>query len=131
MKKLILTCALLTSVSMLSFGQAQTTATTTTTTTTTTRGTAPTAEQAATARTKTYTKQLGLNEEQKKAIYQAELDYVKQDMMFREGGQEVPQGPAMQMMMMHDQKFKAALTADQYAKYDKNRAVPAPATMTH
>jgi hypothetical protein len=121
MKKLILTCALLTSVSVLSFGQAQTT-----TTTTTTRGTAPTAEQAATTRTKSYTKLLGLSEEQKKAVYEAELDYIKQDMMFRADGNDVPAGPAMQMMMAHDQKFKASLTADQYTKYDKNRAVPAP-----
>ena len=130
MKKLILTCALLTSVSVLSFGQAQTT-TATTTTTTTTRGTAPTAEQAATTRTKSYTKLLGLSEEQKKAVYEAELDYIKQDMIFRVDGQDVPPGPGMQMMMAHDQKFKAALTADQYAKYDKNRAVPAPVMSNH
>src|SRR4051812_27803735 len=113
MKKLILTCALLTSVSVLSFGQAQTS--TSATTTTTTSRQAPTAEQAATARTKSYTKLLKLTDEQKKAVYEAELDYIKQDMYFREGGNEVPPGPGYQMMVSHDQRFKAALSADQYA----------------
>ncbi len=123
MKKLILTCALLTSVTMFSYGQALKNGSENTVAT---NRTAPSAEQAATTRTKQYVKQLALNEDQKKAVYEAELEYIKADQSFRVNGQDVPPGPAYQMMMTHDQKFKAALTADQYAKYDKSRAVAAP-----
>lgn len=119
MKKLILTCAVLTSLTTLSFAQAQQNASQTTVTNS--RSSQQTPEQAATQRTNQYVKQLGLNETQKKAVYEAELDLYKAEMVFKSTGDEIPSGPAYQMMLVHDQKFKNALTPDQYAKYDKNK----------
>jgi hypothetical protein len=122
MRKLILTCALLTSVSLLSFGQnmapAQQQATP--------ARTAPAPEKIAEMRANRYKQQLGLTDDQVKGIYAAELEYAKANQQFTANGQPVPSGPAQQMMMTHDQKFQQVLTADQFAKYDKMRAVNRP-----
>jgi hypothetical protein len=123
MRKLILTCALLTSASLLSFGQnampAQQGASTT-------ARQAPAPEKMAEMRANRYKQQLGLTDEQYKGVYNAELEYAKANQQFGASGQPVPPGPAQQMMMTHDQKFKEALTAEQYAKYDKMRTVNKP-----
>ena len=126
MKKLILTCALISFVSVLSYGQ-----NTAAPATTSTRAQAPAPEKAAEMRANRYKQQLNLTDEQYKGVYAAELEYVKQDQMFRANGQPVPDGPAMQMRMAHDQKFQQVLTAEQYAKYEKMKATKPGAAATH
>jgi hypothetical protein len=127
MKKLITTCVLLTSVSMLSFGQSKVLSHSSSRAP---RGTAAApgssqgmpglsaeGEKAAGVRAENYRKKLGLNEEQYKAAYQAELDYERQLETAIGNGGPGP-GTAMQMGMGRDQRYKNTLTADQYAKYE-------------
>jgi hypothetical protein len=125
MKKLILTCAVLVAATM-SFAQDAKTSTGAAAAPGATRQQSMTAEKAAEMRAKRYQQTLGLSDDQYKKVYDAELEYVKQDQAFRASGQPVPQGPAQQMMMAHDQKFQSVLSADQYAKYDKMRTANRP-----
>lgn len=137
MKKLVLTCAFITTASIV-FAQAPhaqpQNAQAHAPVASSTRA-MPSPEQLAERRAKTYQANLGLNPDQYKKVYDAELEYAKADQYFRANGQEVPAGPAQQMMMTHDQKLQAALTPEQYTKYEKVRLVrpvgSTPAATTH
>jgi hypothetical protein len=120
MKKLILTCALLTSVSLLSFGQNANSNQNAAPATSRAQG--PSVEKIAEMKANRYKQQLALNDEQYKKVYEAELEFLKADQSFRSGGQTVPPGPAQQMQMTHDQKFQQALTPEQYTKYSQMKA---------
>ena len=123
MKKLFITCALLTAT-MISFAQNANKTGNMQAPAATGRGAKPSAEQIAERRSKMYQKQLGLNEDQTKKVYEAELDYVRQELMIREHGGQPGVGQSTQMEMGKDQRFKAALTAEQYAKYESTRPKP-------
>jgi Spy/CpxP family protein refolding chaperone len=110
MKKLILTCALIMSVSVVSFAQAQSNAGTTI-------QTKATAEELADRNTKAYEKQLSLTAEQSKAIHDVELSFIKQSQQMHAGGATPSQGQLMQHQMSKDHKMKQILTADQYTTY--------------
>ncbi|MCD6011466.1 MAG: hypothetical protein K0Q79_1328 [Flavipsychrobacter sp.] len=115
MKKLIITCALVSLGSFASFAQSRVTRTGSADATTSTATTA-TPEQMAELRAKQYKKDLSLTAEQYTPIYDALLDYYRQDKIAREAGGAGP-GQAMQMQMGLDQRFQAALTPAQYTKY--------------
>jgi periplasmic protein CpxP/Spy len=129
MKKLILTCAFLTSASMLSFAQS---------TQTTAAGAQPNAapqampntqqrptpEQMAERRAQMYTKQYGLDDKQYKGVYAAELDYTKQIMDFRDKHQQSTAEQRQQMQADRDAKYKAVLTPEQYEKFSAGRPKP-------
>jgi len=128
MKKLIITCALLTSASMLSFAQSTQTSATMSAQP---NGAAPQAmqnnqqqrspEQIAERRAQIYQKQFGLDDNQYKGVYAAELEYIKQLMDLRAKGQQPAPGQAQQMNADKDAKFKAVMSADQYQKYSATR----------
>jgi len=131
MKKLILTCALLTVATMVSFAQ---------TTTTPTPSMAPTdaqarptpapmnAEQTADRRTKMDEKMLTLTPDQVKVVHDIELDFMNAVMKFRAEGKQPTPEQMQDLKTKKDQKMKAVLTADQYSKYDvaSNRQRNAP-----
>lgn len=119
MKKLITTCVLLAAVSMVSFAQSKQAATKTTKATNkTVAANTPTAEQSAGRLSKMYQQQYGLNDQQYKGVYEAELSYNQQLEQIRATGVEPGQGQLMQAGMMRDQKIKNAMTPEQYSKYE-------------
>lgn len=112
MKKLIITCALVSFCSAASmanpvhgFASAATEVTST-------------PEALAETRAKQYKKDLTLTSEQYTKVYDALLDYYRQDKIAREAGGPGA-GQAMQMEMGLDQKIQAAVTASQYATYTR------------
>lgn len=126
MKKLIITCALGISASF-AFAQAvQKTQTTRLqeTKTVTTKQQGPSAEVLAERRAKTHQQQLGLNAAQYQSVYKAELDYLKKDQAVKASGREPGPGESMQMEMTKDQQIKAAVTPDQFAKYEATKPKP-------
>jgi hypothetical protein len=126
MKKLITTCVLLTSVTVVSLAQSKTISKTapnqSASSATRTAKTAPTAEQYADRAAKAMKQQFGLDEKQYAAIYQAELEYQKQVVQARDGGYELGEGQSMQMKMGRDQRFQSVMTADQYTKYQATQS---------
>ena len=121
MKKLITTCVLLTSVTMVSFAQSKTISKSapnqSAAPASRSAKSGPTAEQYADRAAKAMKQQFGLDEKQYAAVYQAELDYQKQVVQARDGGYELGEGQSMQMKMGRDQRFQSVMTADQYTKY--------------
>lgn len=112
MKKLIITCALVSFGTMVSFAQSSHPSGRGTTTVASTS----TPEQLAEARAKQLKKDLTLTTEQYTPIYQALLDYYQQEKVAKEAGGPGP-GQAMQMQMGLDKRFETALTPAQYTKY--------------
>lgn len=129
MKKMIITCAFVAIASTV-FAQA-TQPTNAAAPNSNTSAQAPTAETIAGRRAKLYEKQLGLTPEQSKGVYEAELNFLKQDQQARaNGGPGV--GQAEQNQMTKDQHMRNVLTPEQYAKYLKMRnPAPAPAPAKH
>lgn len=131
MKKLIATCALLTTVSIVSFAQSKQTSHTMSFDAQPNKTAAPAPNQArntpsaaskaaAEKRAKANQKQYGLTAEQYKGAYQAELEYEMELAQVRAGGAEPGEGQAMQMGMGRDMKLKNVMTPEQYAKYEAN-----------
>ena len=110
MKKLFTTCLLAAAVSV-SFAQSNTTLKTP----------SPTAEQFAERNSRTIQAQLGLSQEEYNGVYAAELAYQKELKQVHDAGTEPGPGQSMQMKMAKDQKFKAAMTAEHYAKYEASK----------
>jgi hypothetical protein len=125
MKKLIITCALLTSASMLSFAQsAQTSpaqAQPNAAAPQMQNRQRPTPEQMAERRANAAKTQYALNDEQYKGIYAAELDFFSQMQAARANGQQPAPGQAQQMSMAKDAKYKTIMTPEQYQKYSATR----------
>ncbi len=121
MKKMIITCALVASASVMSYAQHAASAS------------APASANAANNQvmaqhmaeknTKMYEKQLGLNAEQYKKVYDVQLNMSNQMMALRSAGAQPGEGQVMQMHMYQDQQMKTILTADQYKKYESTRPV--------
>lgn len=129
MKKLIITCALVSLGTVVSYAQSKSSAQpTVTTATTASRAKAPSNEQIAEQRARKYQKDLGLTAEQYKGVYEAQLEFVRQDKEARAYGGP-GEGQAMQMQMFLDQKFQSVMTPEQYEKYTKSKApTPVPAS---
>lgn len=104
MKKLFTVC-LLAAATSVSFAQSA-------------KSPTPTPEQLAERITRTMQSQLGLSEDEYKGVYNAELSYQKELRRTQDAGAEPGPGQSMQMKMAKDQKLKAAMTADHYAKYE-------------
>lgn len=121
MKKLITTCVMLTSITMVSLAQSKTITKTAPNQSAAPANrsakSGPTAEQYAERAAKAMKQQYGLDDKQYAAIYQAELEYQKQVVQARDGGYELGEGQSMQMKMGRDQRFQSVMTADQYTKY--------------
>lgn len=126
MKKLITTCVMLTSITVVSFAQSKTISKTapnqSAAPATRSAKSGPTAEQYADRSAKAMKQQYGLNEKQYAAVYQAELEYQKQVVQARDGGYELGEGQSMQMKMGRDQRFQSVMTAEQYTKYQAAQA---------
>lgn len=131
MKKLITTCVLLAAASFASIAQSKQTATKSAATkntgssasaTAATKANAQSPQQIAEIRAKMYKQQYQLTDEQYKGVLQAETDYETQSAAFKANGQVMGAGPAAQMKMARDQRFKSVLTPDQYSKYQSSQA---------
>lgn len=122
MKKLIFTCAILAAGSVISFAQSAKKATAAQAAPTNANNVSP--EKMAEGRSKGYAKFLNLNDVQTKAVYEAELDYWKQQQTGTANGGVIGTGQAAQMEMAKDMRFKTALTPEQYAKYEATKPKP-------
>jgi hypothetical protein len=131
MKKLIITCALVAFGSMVSF--AQSAKSTNTTKAGKSTQAAPKThsesalEQTATKNANDYKKKLGLRADQYNAIYNVELEYLKQQQAMSANGAKPTDGQSMQARMGKDQRFQNVLTPEQYAKYQSSYPAAAPA----
>lgn len=134
MKKLIITCALLTSVSAISFAQTKGVSNSMSFDAAGSKAAAPaqpTAAQslsaagnaAAQKRAKMYEKKLGLTENQYTSAYSAEMEYERQLEVEKANGGPGP-GNGYQMGLARDYRYKSFLTADQYKKYETLRPAP-------
>ena len=127
MKKLIITCALLTAASIVSFAQD-------------TKAPTPqpmphnglpvSTEQMAMRRSKMDEKMYNLTPEQTKGAYDIELEFTKTMEKFRAMGQPVSKNEQVKMQQTRDAKMKTLLNAEQYAKYDAQRSRERMAPMT-
>ena len=123
MKKIIITCALLTVGTMVSFAQNAATP-----------NAAPNAGQAAQARPTPLTSEdraqrlskrdemmLTLTPEQTKKVYDVELEFVTAMDKFRTENKQASPAERSAIMDKKDAKMKAILTAEQFTKYDMSR----------
>jgi Spy/CpxP family protein refolding chaperone len=137
MKKLFITCALITTASI-AFAQTKQVSATmsmdpnsapaTKPATTATQQAQPAKpsiiEQMATRRAKTYQQQYGLTAEQYQQLYDAEYDFARQEHEIKIGGGQPGPGQQYQMQLARDYKMKAILTPSQYAKYEASTPRP-------
>lgn len=133
MKKLITTCLLLTSITMVSFAQAKASksgangsaaaSSTSKASASTKATTGPSAEQMAERHAKTIQAQYGLNADQYKNVYNADVDYYKQDQAARANGAQPGTGMTTQNNISRDQRYQNTMTPDQFAKYQSNNKV--------
>ncbi len=119
MKKLIITCALVTLGSMVSVAQSAAK-----------RHSAPGSNatsgqvqsvagtSGAEKRAKQMQNDLKLDATQYKGVFDALVEYDKQEKVAKANG-PIGEGTAMQLKMMLDQKFKEAMSPAQYTKYEK------------
>lgn len=130
MKKLIITCALLTCASLVSFGQNSQPAPASTTMHARPPMGAPTMsiEQRAERHARSEEKQLNLSPEQYKSAYEAELEMTKKVEELKATGQPKKED-FMAVNAQKEEKFKRIFTAEQMVKYQamNNRQHPAPA----
>lgn len=116
MKKLIITCMLLTGASMASFAQDNTPS----------KGPAQpphatsqiNTEQMAHRRANMDAKMYGLTEEQAKSAYDIEMEFQTAMDRYRAEGKTPSQGQLGNIQTRRDEKMKALLNADQYKKYE-------------
>ncbi len=119
MKKLITTCLLLTTVGMVSFAQKAATKTKANPN----AAAAPAAtnnltpEKQAEQRAKATQAKYGLSAEQYKGIYNAELDYARNEAAVKATGYEVSEGQRNQMNIQRDMYYQNSMTPDQFSKY--------------
>jgi hypothetical protein len=122
MKKLVTTCILLASVSVVSFAQSKAAKTSKSASTAaapaTRTNSGPTAEMIAERRAKGIQSEFGLTAEQYKGIYKADLNFEKNLAEVRKSGSEPGDGQLLQMKMTRDMGYKMSMTAEQYSKYE-------------
>ena len=75
-------------------------------------------EMMAEKRSKMMQTQLGLNADQTKVAYQAELEFAQAYLASAANGSQPGEGQMNQMIITKNQKYKSVLTAEQYAKYE-------------
>ncbi len=135
---MIITCAMVTLAATLSFAQtsqttkktistenANTTGVKATTNAPVKRNVTPSPERMAERRAKMYEKQYSLTKEQYNGVYQAELEFAKENLAMHANGGTTDQAKLNQMMTVKDQKFKQAMSPEQYAKYESSKPKPA------
>ena len=122
MKKMIITCALIASASVMSYAQNAASATSPASANSASANQAI-AEHMADKNTKMYEKQLGLTAEQSKKVHDVELANANQMMAMRAQGMQPGEGQMVQMRMGHDQQMKNILTPEQFTKYQATRPV--------
>ena len=133
MKKLIITCFLVSSASLVSFAQNSEQATTAPKTATTATAAPapvrkmPSPEQIAERRAKSEEKQYQLSADQYKGVYQAELEYMQHVQQVHNSGGKLDQAQLTQMNTTKDEKFKKIMTPEQYTKYNASKPKPATA----
>lgn len=147
MKKLITTCALLTSVSMISFAQSKQAGTTMSMQAE--PGKAAVAKQKAVAApapvarpaahkgdasdlkadktAKAYQKEYNLTNEQTQRVYESERNFNMQEEDMKRNNVPTNAGPYVQMNMQRDQTMKSVLSDVQFAKYEAKKRQQAPA----
>jgi hypothetical protein len=123
MKKLILTCALLTSVVMAAMAQQ-----TQQPNLSTTQGTPPTAEIMAEKRADMWQGKLNLSPEQKKQVYATELQTISVITAAKSSGMPAGRDKMMQASADREQKFKTIFTPQQWAQYEDMKPKPAQPT---
>ncbi len=74
-------------------------------------------EQMAERRAEMYKKQYGLNDQQYRGVYSAELDYMKQIMDMSAKGVQPTTEQSQQMAQSRDARFQNVMTPDQYKQY--------------
>lgn len=122
MKKLIITCALVTLGSMVTVAQsAKKPHSVSNSNVSSGQTKSVSIEKSAETRAKKLQKDLGLNAAQYKGVYEAQVEYNKQDQAAKANG-SVGSGQAMQLQMMLDQKFKEAMSPAQYSKYEQTKS---------
>lgn len=139
MKKLIITCALLTCGTLVSFAQSAQPVQTSTSMQAKAGGPvnaqrpAPpqvSNEQRAERRAKSEEKQLGLSAEQYKSVYAADLEMVKKIEELRTSGKQPDRSEFEAVNKAREEKFSKILTPEQMEKYRamNNHQHPAPTT---
>lgn len=137
MKKIIITCAMITSVSMIASAQDMKPSGPTPSAPQTTMAPRPPMSPAnseqmqqrmAEGQAKNMERQFALNAEQYKGVYQACLDFSKGMGEMRGPGKTPKPGDREKLEATRDAKFKQILTSEQYAKYEttRQRRMPPP-----
>lgn len=73
-----------------------------------------------------FKRQYNLTEKQYQGVYEATIDFTKKMEAIAAQGRQVGNDEYDQLMAEHDKKLKRALSEEQYAKYEKTRIKPAP-----
>lgn len=126
MKKLIITCALLTSASIASFAQSNAAAQAASQNKPANANKPMNTEQLAQRRVKMDVAQFGLNADQEKKVYNVELEFTTAMEKYRSAGQQPGQGQMANLTTKRDEGMKAILTPEQYAKYEQTRPKQRP-----
>ena len=134
MKKLIVTCAVVVYASVGALAQTTNKAVTTPAQAPVTPLTRPQnnmtpeqrAQQFAENQAKSFERQYGLNATQYKDVYAACLEFANKMETQRTSGKQPTNQGFEAMMAEKDAKFKQAMTAEQYAKYESTRRRPVP-----
>lgn len=125
MKKIMITCAFIAIASVASFAQSARNTTNAAPSTAapahTNVGQVSVAERVAEQRAKVYQKNLGLDATQYNKIYIAELTYAEQEERAKAAGYTLGGGQLKQLNMAKDDRFKEALSAAQYSKYQAEK----------
>ncbi len=131
MKKLIITCLLLSSASVVSFAQSNAAPQPNRNAPGGPNKPVMNSQQMAERRTKADVQQFGLNPEQAKKVQAVELDFFSAMEKYRAAGQQPNIGQMGNLNARRDAKMKEILTPEQYAKFEagrnKERVAPAPA----
>ena len=127
MKKLIITCALLTSASMASFAQSNAASQTAAQNKPATANKPMNTEQLAQRRVKMDVQQFGLNPDQEKKAYNVELEFTTAMEKYRAAGQRPGEGQMANITTKRDEGMKAIMTPEQYKKYETMKPKQRPA----
>jgi hypothetical protein len=137
MKKIIITCGLLTTISVISFGQSNQHATSAHPNAAASTAPPPpvppppppgepSPQQMAQQRAKMVQEQYKLSNDQYNGIFKAELDFFSKERELRSSGEPMGQDKIIQMVSARDEKYKQVMNKEQFAKYDQTRPKLAP-----
>jgi len=132
MKKIILMCSLLTTVVTLNHASAQQNAPATPGGPQASQPMS-TPESVAQNKANNWDRLLTLTPDQRKSVYEAELESTKMAFAIKTSGARPTQEQMQQMRTTKDEKFKAILTPEQWTRYSaitSHKPIPAPASAT-